>query len=369
MSTVRAVDCSAYQGPVGQDVFRRLRGEHGVRLFVPQLHGGTPDGTGPNPYLGVQVRNALAAGLAVVGGYVWPSWAWPDALAHWQRTLPDVPLRFLALDVEAEAPVHPDQILDIRARGIEPTIYTSWSQWERIMRQSPHYSWFADNNVPIWAAYYPSREWAGDWPETHMPPAYIPRPWETRPALVVGWQFRGTVSLAGSSFDLNVFDPAWRPLWELLSAVSDQSKPNGEDETMSFRCVHMPRHGYAALLWLGYLWVWPDPPSHDTFMSQFPGLCYEPDADTQDRLHSNLRQLPQALLGDALPKVIDLSQQVAQVPEALEGTETELKAELAALADRLAAIESEMAKARGVLGAAKSVLDWLLSVVRQTKAA
>lgn len=363
MSTVRAVDCSAYQGPVGQDVFRRLRGEHGVRLFVPQLHGGTPDGTGPNPYLGVQVRNALAAGLAVVGGYVWPSWAWPDALAHWQRTLPDVPLRFLALDVEAEAPVHPDQILDIRARGIEPTIYTSWSQWERIMRQSPHYSWFADNNVPIWAAYYPSREWAGDWPETHMPPAYIPRPWETRPALVVGWQFRGTVSLAGSSFDLNVFNPLWKPLWELMS--SSLEEPETMQEAMEMvKCIHLPQHGYAALLWGGVLWVWHSHPAHEAFAKHFPEMQHVED----NSLHDLLPRSAVPYLAE-LPRLVNLSELEGRLRESLEESERELKAEMALLGDRLAAIEAEMARAKGVLGAAKSVLDWLLSLLRRGQSA
>lgn len=360
MSAVRTVDCSAHQGPVSRDVFRSLY-DLGVRAFIPQIYGGTPSGTGPNPYLAIQVRNALAAGLVVPGGYVWPSWGWPEAVAYWQQQVPDVPLRTLALDVEADAPVHPDQVNDLRLRGIEPIIYTSWSQWERIMGNSPHYHWFSDNKVPVWVAYYPSREWNGDWPDTHVPPAYIPKPWQVRPELVVGWQFRGTVSVAGSSFDLNVFNPLWRPLWELVSApVAGPSNPPVEVMGMTVKCIHLPAHGYAALLWGGVLWVWHSHPAHEAFARHFPQLEHVEDNSLHDLLpRSGVPELA------GLGRLGDLPALETRLREAIEASETELKAEVAVLSDRLSAIEAEMARARGVLGAAKSVLDWLLSLLRK----
>jgi hypothetical protein len=362
MSAIRAVDCSAYQGAVSAETFRQLRAL-GVTAFVPQVYGSTPDGTGPNPYLAIQTRNALAAGLAVPGGYVWPSWGWPQALAHWQRTLPDLPLRFLALDVEADAPVHPDQVRDLRSRGIEPVIYTSWSQWERIMGDSPYYSWFAENGVPVWVAYYPSRDWAGDWPNTHLPPAYVPRPWAARPGLVVGWQFRGTTPVAGSQFDLNVFSPLWRPLWELPGGPLGQ--PETKEEVIEMlKCVHLPAHGYAALLWGGVLWVWHSHPAHEAFARHFPEMQHVEDNSLHDLFpRSGVPELA------GLGRLGDLPALETRLREAIEASETELKAEVAVLSDRLSAIEAEMARARGVLGAAKSVLDWLLSFLRRGQTA
>lgn len=202
------MDCSAWQGRVPAEVFARLKAEHGVEEFIPQIWGGGPQGIGANPYLEDQVRAALEAGLRVVRAYVWPPAAAADAIGYWEITLPDVRIRRIVLDVEAGTRLTLADVQRVRINRYIPEIYTAYGEWERLMADTPWYASFAISGVELWAAWYPAREWDGAWPESLdelLGSRWVPRPWQGKPELIVGWQFAGTVNVAGSAFDLNIF--------------------------------------------------------------------------------------------------------------------------------------------------------------------
>jgi hypothetical protein len=140
--------------------------------------------------------------------YVWPPSAVDRALDVWLETFGGWDgLKVVALDVEygPRARAHPAHVEAVRSRGLIPEIYTSVGEWEKVMGDSPHYAWFALNAVPLWAAWYPRREWDGYWPESFPEgDTWVPRPWRGRPELVSGWQLAGTTDLCGKPFDLNI---------------------------------------------------------------------------------------------------------------------------------------------------------------------
>ena len=215
MTIMRVLDGSAWTKEIAPSVWPALRSA-GIRMYIPQIHGSGPDGGGLNPYLRQHVAGALAADIIVPTGYTWPSWKWPESVAYWKQELA-MPLRGIWLDVEAGAGVHPDQIDDIRARGIVPGIYASRHSWSSIMGADTQ---FAD--VPLWAAHYR----AGPWPEAMQEgdKPYVPNSWPRE--LVVGWQWMGTTTLQDEQFDLNVFSE------EFVQGLYKDAPPVEEDLTV-----------------------------------------------------------------------------------------------------------------------------------------
>ena len=198
MSVIRVLDASAWTKDIAESAWSGIRSS-GIEQFIPQIHGSGPSGTGLNPHLKQQVEGALAAGITVHSGYTWPSWRWPECLDYRQREL-SVPLLGIWLDVEATAGVHPDQIEDLRAIGVQPGIYASRNSWSRIMGSDARFQ-----DVPLWVAHYRAGPWPTTLREGDLP--YLPNSWPAE--LVVGWQWMGTTTLRDDQFDLNVFNGAW----------------------------------------------------------------------------------------------------------------------------------------------------------------
>lgn len=193
---IRAVDVSAWSGPISFQQCVGLR-EAGVGMVIVQLHGGGPDGTGFNPHAPATLEATLDAGL-LIAGYVWPSWSWMEALNNIQPF--QSRLQFLALDVEADAPVHRDQIVGIRSADHLPVIYTSRGAWQSIMGVINLF-----DDVPLWDASYWSEYDANTWPP-HLGARWVPYGgWTSRS----GWQFKGSTDYLGVHCDLNVFDEAF----------------------------------------------------------------------------------------------------------------------------------------------------------------
>ncbi len=198
MALMRVLDGSAWTKEIAPSVWPALRSS-GIRMYIPQIYGSGPGGTGLNPYLKQHVEGALAAGIVVPTGYTWPSWRWPESVAYWQKEL-STPLLCIWLDVEATAGVHPDQIEDLRGAGIIPGIYASRNSWSNIMGADTRF-----RDVPLWVAHYRRGPWPEALQEGTLP--YVPNGWPRE--LVVGWQWLGTTTLKDEQFDLNVFDEAF----------------------------------------------------------------------------------------------------------------------------------------------------------------
>lgn len=191
---IRAVDCSAWTGPIPWQTWLELKVTHGVRLAIVQLYGGGPGGTGPNPSARQQLQGALAMGVATAG-YCWPPSAYFAALEQAAYHS----LAFLALDVEAGARVERAHADGVAGLGRDAWIYTSRSQWKHVMGDSLD---FAD--LPLWDALYPSSLGPGDWPQD-LHDIWTPYGgWSRRAA----WQWHDTITINGESFDLNVVDSA-----------------------------------------------------------------------------------------------------------------------------------------------------------------
>ena len=195
MTIIRALDASAWTGEIADSVWLALYSA-GIRMFIPQIHGSGPGGAARlNPMLKQHVEGALAAGIIAPMGYTWPSWKWPESVAYWKKEL-SIPLLGIWLDVEANAGVHPDQIDDLRARGIVPGIYASRHSWSSIMGADTQF-----RDVPLWVAHYRGGPWPEALQEGDLP--YVPNSWPRE--LVAGWQWLGTTTLQDEQFDLNVF--------------------------------------------------------------------------------------------------------------------------------------------------------------------
>jgi hypothetical protein len=134
-------------------------------------------------------------------GYVWPPGRAEQALAYWNREV-GRPLRMLALDVEAGAGVYPDHLRPVWSAGIEPVIYTSRYEWDRLMKATPYYAYFARQGVRLWAAHYVVQNWDEDWPRELNP--VVPDPWADQPELLMGWQFAGDLVFGDRRWDLNL---------------------------------------------------------------------------------------------------------------------------------------------------------------------
>lgn len=198
--SIRAVDFSAWTGTIEDEDWNYLW-DQDVRLAIVQAYGGRPGGaTGPNPYAQQQLAGAKRRGM-YLAAYTYPSWAWVEALENLGPFVSD--MQALALDVEARAPVHPDQIDDLRAMGIRPIIYASAHTWSTIMGDSPFKDTFAEMDVGLWVAQYPYRDWSGQWPTNVQDGMrYQVDGWQR----CVGWQFAGTTTLSDETWDLNIFE-------------------------------------------------------------------------------------------------------------------------------------------------------------------
>jgi LysM repeat protein len=217
MTVLRGLDASAWTNEIAPSVWEALISS-GIKVFTPQIWGGGPGGTGPNPYLKQQVEGALAAGLKVFSGYVWPSWHWPDAVGYWEEEL-SIPLKVIWLDVEAGAGVHPDQVEDIIGRGFIPGIYASRTSWGSIQGTDSRFS-----AQPLWVAHYRSGDWPTDVQEGEVP--WMPDSWE-RP---VGWQWMGTTTLHDEQFDLIVWDEEWVTSLNVTPPPEPEPEPEPEEE-------------------------------------------------------------------------------------------------------------------------------------------
>ena len=217
---IRVVDFSAWQGSISEETFRKLKEEQGVTHIIPQIYGRGPGGIGNNSYLKSQVKNATSAGMEILGGYVFPSSKWKEALDYWNENFPYLQLPMLALDVEPgslDATVKPEHIEGVKKHGVIPLIYSSKYEWEEVMGGDPNESWFAENNIQLWVASwdYDGGEWDG-WHDDervnsstgYLEPWSVPAPWDDRADLIIGWQFAGEIPLYESEFDLSVFLPS-----------------------------------------------------------------------------------------------------------------------------------------------------------------
>ena len=196
---MRACDCSAYYGsPVPLELLEELRDNQHVGLIIAQVYGGGPTGVGPNPYYRRTIQNAQEAGL-LCAAYVWP----PSATANAANLIlygPDAPLLFCAIDVELRGQVEITHVNELRSHGIAPVVYTSRGAWAELMAGNEEFA-----RLPLWDASY---RWGAslEWPSAVHEALWVPYGgWDHR----VGWQFRGTTTAFGGSFDLNVFDDAW----------------------------------------------------------------------------------------------------------------------------------------------------------------
>jgi len=198
--SIRTVDFSAWTGEIQDEDWNYLW-DQGIRLAIVQAYGGRPGGTtGPNPFAQQQVEGAKRRGMHLAA-YTYPSWKWVEALDNLGPFVSD--MQALALDVEARAPVHPDQITDLRNMDIRPIIYASANSWNTIMGDSPYKDTFSEMDVGLWVAYYPYRVWNGQWPvNVQEGMRYQVDSWQR----CVGWQFAGTTTLSDETWDLNIFE-------------------------------------------------------------------------------------------------------------------------------------------------------------------
>jgi len=208
---VRAIYVSEWGGLIPPHKARELY-DAGIRHITVQTYGSGPQGVRANPYAESVFTNCLEAGMTIAA-VVWPSWNWPEGLVacgqHASR------LQFLALDVEARAPVHQDQIRDITNRGIRPAIYTSMSQWAAIMGDRDDFngvllydaSWFNDLGPSNWPPDIMSRFTSyGGWTRRHI------------------WQFTGGTDFHGVHCTLDLIDPS------IINRISEPPPPNGNQD-------------------------------------------------------------------------------------------------------------------------------------------
>lgn len=198
---LRAVDASEWTGPIRRDVFRLLRQDRGVTVFLAQAWGGGPIGDRRNEYYHQAVDNALAEGCKVAA-YCWPPSDWENCLEWMQGTRE--PVTTLALDVEAGAGVTPAMVQGLRTKGVSPVIYGSPSSWASIMGGSVDPVYAA---CPLWLAryVYSNPAEAGVWWPNDLQDAfggYTVGGWT--PETLGGWQFQGSTPIYGETFDLNL---------------------------------------------------------------------------------------------------------------------------------------------------------------------
>jgi len=290
VTLIRTLDGSAWTEEIAPSVWPALRSA-GIRMYIPQIHGSGPGGTGLNPYLKQHVEGALEAGIIVPTGYTWPSWKWPESVAYWEREL-SIPLLGIWLDVEATAGVHPDQIDDLRDRDIVPGIYASRHSWSSIMGADTRFT-----DVPLWAAHYRAGPWPATLREGNLP--YVPNSWH--PDLVVGWQWMGTTTLQDEQFDLNVFseefiqglykDVPAPPVEEGLT-VGQYEELSGRIDTLGGRVAENQRD-IAALRSKPAPAPAPTPPTHDHVIvkpGDVAGKWFKREADLL-RLNGDFRDV------------------------------------------------------------------------------
>lgn len=187
---MRWLDCSSFTGQLAPSFVDAVVA-NGVEGLAVQLFGGTPGGTGLNPYRFQQLDLARSRGLRLAG-YSWPPSTVPFAIVE----TPGYEFDFVALDVEAGAGMTRLDVDAVRALGGRPVKYASPHTWSTIMGNT---SAFAD--VDTWLATYFQQGW---------------KPWEQVSGLGLGdgartmmVQIQGTTTLLDDQFDLNVADRAW----------------------------------------------------------------------------------------------------------------------------------------------------------------
>ena len=223
---VRALDASAYTGQISPSVWPQLKAA-GIEVFIPQIYGGGPGGTGPNPQLTNHVRGAIAGGLKVFSGYTWPPYKWEDAAVYWRSHLPDVPLGVMWLDVEAGAGVQHAHERGLASVGIPAGVYASRHTWQVEMDNDLTFG-----HLPLWVAYYAPGPWPTVLPKS---PSILPVGWN--PEQVKAWQWLGTTTLRDEQFDLNVVSESLIPQEEDMDATQDQRLKNVEQGIKSISAM------------------------------------------------------------------------------------------------------------------------------------
>lgn len=215
---VLGIDISGYQRRPPGGWFRR-RYEDGHRVFISQLWGGQPGGgLGPNEDAAYQLEQAAAAGFPILGGYIYLP---PDAVIETHELVRVAReaaagmanlLSFVAIDVEADRPLHHTQpaarFLDCHSNvsrlfpNARVVVYTRRNIWAvNVGTENP----WPDGapRAPLWEARYVVL--SGQAPQA--PPDLD---WQWQPfggwAERAGLQYAGTVPLDGVGADLNVFD-------------------------------------------------------------------------------------------------------------------------------------------------------------------
>ena len=208
--TLLALDASEWQGRLGQPQFDYAYAA-GVRLYIAQLWGSGPTGTGMNDYAEAQLGFAKASGMALAG-YIWIP---PDTTTYTKSLVQaglDAAgkfageLRFVAPDLEG-ARLHPtnptarlaDVCKHITAAGKRIVIYCRAGGWPEVM--GPGVTEFS--KYPLWEARY--------YFSSGLKPATAPSiEWRWTP--FAGWskrailQYAGTAPVNGWSADWNVVD-------------------------------------------------------------------------------------------------------------------------------------------------------------------
>lgn len=215
MDLTYAIDLSSYQRHVPDETWQAIRRDHGS-LAIVQLYGGNPDtGWGPNHYAYSQLWGAVRADM-LIAGYVLPRWDLPlepdsDGVAQGLEAAGDAApsLLFVAIDVE---PVRQGWRRDydityahsllataierVRSAGHYPIIYTNRWAWGAVFGHPNSTSAYRD--LDLWYA-----QWDGVDSIEGISPS---PPWPSD--RLVGKQYSSN-SLAGTSFDLNVFRSDW----------------------------------------------------------------------------------------------------------------------------------------------------------------
>ena len=208
--TILALDASEWQGRLGQAQFDYAYAV-GVRLYIAQLWGSGPTGTGMNDYAEAQLGFAKAAGMRLAG-YIWVP---PDNTTYTKSLVQagfDAAgkyadeLAFVAPDLEG-AKLHPtnpsarlrDVCKHITAHGKKIIIYCRKGGWPTVMGTGiTEFS-----KYPLWEARY--------YFSSGFKPATAPSlDWKWAP--FGGWkqrailQYAGTAPVNGWSADWNVLD-------------------------------------------------------------------------------------------------------------------------------------------------------------------
>lgn len=173
-----------------------LRDEFDVGLAIIGAYSGSPTGFGPNASAEQWLADAHAAGLRVAA-YSLPAGNVLEAIAACGAMVGH--LDFMALDVEDERGVRPEDVEAVQAAGLAPMVYSSASQWPAVMGGSEAFS-----EHPLWDAAYFDHWTATNWP---TPDDLSGRTigyggWNA----ARGWQCRGDIEVLDVNCDLSVFD-------------------------------------------------------------------------------------------------------------------------------------------------------------------